>query len=132
MKEFLRLAKGRATSAGQAAEDWAVRFLCKQGLAILTRNFRCRQGEVDIIARSSELLVFVEVRLRNHTGYASGLESVDYRKQKRLVKAASLYLHQHFGSVPPPCRFDVVSLVAKPDNSQSYNVHWVQDAFRPE
>ncbi|MFA5631228.1 MAG: YraN family protein [Porticoccaceae bacterium] len=125
-------AKGRAASAGQAAEDWAARFLDKQGLNILTRNYRCRQGEVDIIAKRAELLVFVEVRLRNHRGFASGLESVDQRKQQRLIKAASLYLHQHFGAAPPPCRFDVVSLATKPDNGRSYDVHWIQDAFRPE
>lgn len=119
---------GRAT--GNTAEDFAHRYLRKQGLDIVARNYRTRRGEVDLIARAGELLIFVEVRLRNHGAFASGAESVDVRKQRRLVAAASAYLQETFGDKPPPCRFDVVSLASTADNRGGYDVDWLEDAFR--
>ena len=116
---------------GRNAESFAADFLAGQGLKIAATNYSCKGGELDIVAWQGEHLVFAEVRLRNHRGFASGAESVDYRKQRKLVAAASHYLQKNFGGNPPPCRFDVVSLTADGDNGAAYRAEWIQDAFRP-
>ena len=119
-------------AAGRQAENFAARFLKKQGLKVVSTNYRCRVGEIDIIARHLDSTVFVEVRLRNHPSFASGAESVDYFKQKKIIASANHYLQQQFGNHPPPCRFDVVSLAEKPTKPAEFEVEWIQDAFRPE
>lgn len=94
---------------GGDAEEAAARFLASQGLAILTRNFRTRFGEIDLVARDGSTLVFVEVRLRRASerfGGAAG--SVDSRKRARIVTAARQFLAR-LGR-EPACRFDVVTL----------------------
>ena len=116
---------------GQNAESFAADFLTGQGLRIAATNYSCKSGELDIVAWQGEYLVFAEVRLRNHRNFASGAESVDYRKQRKLVAAASHYLQKNFGSNQPPCRFDVVSLTANGDNGAAYRAEWIRDAFRP-
>jgi putative endonuclease len=122
----------REASAGDRAEAHAAKFLEKHGLKVRDRNFRCRFGELDIIAEEGDLLVFVEVRLRNHRQFASGMESVDYRKQQKLQLAAEAYLQKQFANNPPGCRFDVVSMASKPENRDTFAVEWLRDAFRPE
>ena len=119
-------------TTGQLAEEFAARYLNSQGLKIIDRNFSGRTGEIDLIALQENLLVFVEVRLRNHHQYASGAESVNFRKQRKLITTASLYLQQNYANEPRPCRFDVVSMKLKGDNNDNYEVDWLQDAFRPE
>lgn len=119
-------------ASGAVAERFAADFLKRQGLKIAATNYRCRSGEIDIVARHGDSLVFVEVRLRNHRGFASGAESVDARKQRKLTSAASHFLQKNFGNCQPPCRFDVVSLATKGDNGGPFEAEWIQDAFRPE
>jgi len=80
---------------GQLGEDMAARHLQQLGYVILERNYRCREGEVDIIARDGERLVFVEVRARRGTAFGTPKESVTARKQARLVMLARNYLQQH-------------------------------------
>ena len=126
------LARKVRPSPGSDAENHAARHLAGRGLKIIDRNYRTPRGEIDLIARHGDLLLFIEVRLRNHRRYASGAESVDLRKQARLAAAAGAYLQKKYGDSPPPCRFDVVSLAAAPNNSGGYVIEWVQDAFRPE
>jgi len=94
--------------SGQFAETRAEAFLKTQGLAPVARNWRCRFGEIDLIMRERDTLVFVEVRLRNHGGFGDGFDSVTLSKQRRLIMAARHYLAT-LGTVPP-CRFDVVAL----------------------
>ena len=94
---------------GQHAEDAALAYLHKQGLRTVARNYRCRGGEIDLIMQDATELVFVEVRLRRNTQFASAMESVDRQKQRRLVTAARHYL-QHIGRYDAPCRFDVVGI----------------------
>lgn len=93
---------------GAAAEALAARFLLSQGLAIVGRNYRCRGGEIDLIARDGKTLVFVEVRLRGNRAFGSAAESITAAKRRRLGLAARHYLaglaHE------PPCRFDAVLL----------------------
>lgn len=110
---------------GAAAENSAVRLLKAAGLVIVARNVRCRFGEIDVIARDGETLVFVEVRLRADTRFGGGLASVDAHKQARLIRTAGWYLQAHPREAARPCRFDVI-LLAKLDTDPE----WIRDAFR--
>lgn len=113
---------------GQGAENWAASYLQKQGLILIKRNYRCRGGELDLIMRDKTLLIFVEVRLRGQNSWANPLESVDYKKQKRLVLAARHYLQQA-ADAWESCRFDVLGLY--PHNG-GFRPDWLVDAFRPD
>jgi putative endonuclease len=106
-----RAATGRVTAAqaaGGAAEEAAARFLERQGLAIVARNYRTRLGEIDLVARDGATLVFVEVRMRSSDHYGGGAESIGWRKRSRIEAAARQYLARLRGE--PACRFDVVTL----------------------
>jgi putative endonuclease len=109
-----------AQASGGHAESRAANYLARQGLAIVARNFNCRLGEIDLIARDGDVLVFVEVRMRSDAGFGGALESVTPRKQRRIAAAARMYLRQF--SRPPCCRFDVVALEAE-------DVRWLKAAF---
>ena len=106
--------------AGAQAEEVAARFLCDKGLQVIARNYRTRLGEIDVIARDGEVLVFVEVRLRSRDDYGGAVESVDGRKRHRIALAAHGYLGQ-LGQ-EPPCRFDVITVEGR-------RVHWIPAAF---
>lgn len=99
---------GDRQSIGRAGEDAALAFLRKQGLAEVERNFRCKGGEIDLIMRDGQTLVFVEVRLRSDARHGGAAASVTPAKQRRILIAAQLYL-QRFRDVPP-CRIDVVAI----------------------
>lgn len=107
---------------GAAAEDLAAAFLARRGLAIVERNYRCRGGEIDLIARDATTLVFVEVRYRRSRQFGGAGASVDARKQARILVAARHYLAQR-GEVP--CRCDVVAL----DALEPGRIEWIKDAF---
>ena len=109
-------------AAGRAAEQLAARFLEGHGLVVLERNFRCRAGEVDLIARDGDTLVFVEVRLRSGSGFGGAAASVDARKQAKVLRAARYYLA---GQPEQPCRCDVVAL----DGLGTARIEWIRDAF---
>ncbi len=108
---------------GAQAEERAARYLERQGLDILARNFRTRMGEIDLVARDGHTLVFVEVRLRVSRAFGGAQASVDARKQARVVAAARLYLSRL--KAEPPCRFDVVTF----EDAQAELPHWLQGAF---
>lgn len=93
---------------GAQAEELAARFLVQQGLSLLARNWRCRQGELDLIAIDGATLVFVEVRSRAASRFGDAAASITASKQAKLVSAAQHYL----ATLPriPPCRFDAILL----------------------
>lgn len=107
---------------GQEQEALAANFLTKQGYRILEQNYRCRAGEIDLIGVHGEYLVFVEVKYRSSTkeGYAE--EAVDFRKQKRICRAAQWYLTAHELDWNTPCRFDVAAVTKE-------EIHIYQNAF---
>ena len=92
------------------AEDAAAEHLRKLGYAILERNFRTRLGEIDIVARDGDSVVFVEVRSRADASFGSPQETVGFVKQRRIIKAAAFYAQSR--GLDCPMRFDVIAIVA--------------------
>jgi len=115
----------RRHSKGAEAEAAACDHLQQQGLTLIERNYRCRQGEIDLIMRAAKCLVFVEVRYRASSRFGSSAESVDWRKQGKLINAANHYLqrHSHHG----PSRFDVVAVTS---HQEQLRLEWIRDAFQ--
>jgi putative endonuclease len=113
---------------GRDGEDHAARLLALLGLAVVERNYRCRLGEVDLICRQGDTVVFVEVKTRREGSLAAGTDAVNRGKQLRIIRAASEYLSAH-GMWDKPCRFDVVSVVS--NNGRLVAEH-LPDAFQAE
>lgn len=111
---------------GQAAEELACTYLQHSGLTLLQRNYRCRRGELDLVMRQDDTIVFVEVRYRSPSAFANGLASVDRHKQARLLAAAQHYLQQHPDAARRPCRFDVVAIT--PERGENH-VEWIINAI---
>ena len=109
--------------AGAAAEQAAEQRLVAAGCHVLARNARYREGELDLVVRERDLVVFVEVRLRLGERFGGALGSVDVFKQKRLARAAQRWLAEHYGERWPACRFDVVTV------DGDGRIEWLRDAF---
>lgn len=110
---------------GQEAEKFALIYLQRRGLSLKTLNYRCKQGEIDLVMTHLHALVFVEVRYRKSALYGTAAESVDIRKQRRLILAAQHYLWQHHAR-EQDCRFDIIGITGA---LQQANVQWIQNAF---
>ncbi|WPD22241.1 MAG: YraN family protein [Candidatus Electrothrix aestuarii] len=109
-------------TTGRAGEDAAVRYLEKMGYTILERNYRLRIGEVDIIARDKEYLVFIEVKTRRSKTFGSPFDAVDNRKQQQIIQVASAYVR----GKEVPVRFDVVAVHL---SGQDIRVEVLKNAF---
>src|SRR5688572_33010277 len=94
---------------GESGEEMACRELGARGYAILARRYRTRHGEIDIVARDGETIVFVEVKVRLTAEFGTAAEAVTGSKQRRLVSMATDYLVRH-QLQDRPCRFDVVAI----------------------
>ncbi len=114
---------------GDRGEEAAARYLAKRGFRILERGFRARCGEIDLIAREGEDLVFVEVKTRRSLRCGDPLEAVTGTKRRRILRAAALYL-QSRGSWESPCRFDLVAVRFGPGGSEE--VEHVRGAFQAD
>lgn len=110
---------------GKAGEDLACRYLQERGLTLVERNYRCRCGELDLVMRDGDQLVFVEVRYRRNVRYGAPAETVTRSKQVRLNRAANRYLqHRRCRSA---CRFDVIAITSS--NGENA-LQWIRDAFQ--
>lgn len=98
-------------AVGTAYEKQAGAYLAEEGYKILEYNFRCRMGEIDIIARDEEYLVFVEVKYRESEGRGNPFEAVDQKKQCVISRVAAYYCLTHGYGEMTPCRFDVVAIL---------------------
>ena len=112
---------------GQQGEQDALLYLQTQGLQLVQKNYRCRVGEIDLIMRDGDTLAFIEVRFRANTAHGSGAETVDYRKQQKIIKTAHVFLQQSKKYQQLNCRFDVVSVTLE---HKSLSADWVKDAFQ--
>ena len=108
---------------GQIAEQRALDYLKQQGLKLITSNYHSRFGEIDLILRDGDVLVFTEVRLRSRKDFGGAGASITRTKQAKLIKTAQQYLMQF--SRPPACRFDAVLLGATSGGA----IEWIQNAF---
>ena len=95
---------------GTVYEQKAAAYLQQQGYEILECNFRCRLGEIDIVAREGGYLCFVEVKYRSGDGYGSPLEAVGVYKQRKIIKVAHYYMMRKRLGLYMPCRFDVIAI----------------------
>ena len=113
---------------GDWGEDRAAFFLRLHGYSIVERNFRCRQGEIDIIARKRGIIVFVEVKLRKNSEHGEAKEFVTYAKQRRVIMAAQIWLSKTGCELQP--RFDVIEIYA-PEGTETIRpyIRHLEDAF---
>ena len=95
---------------GSEREEQAAAFLRERGFEILVHSFRCRLGEIDLIAKDGDTLVFIEVKYRGSDRFGWGEEHVNAKKQATIFQVAQVYLNRFCRKAPPPCRFDVVAI----------------------
>lgn len=114
--------KSNTRNTGTSYERKATEYLEQQGLVILKHNYRCRQGEIDLIARDKEYLVFVEVKYRSQNRAGYSLDAVNPAKQKKISKVARYFLAAEYHCTEIPCRFDVIGI-------DGGCLHWIKDAF---
>ncbi|MEP5567969.1 MAG: YraN family protein [Halioglobus sp.] len=115
-------------SLGDEYEQQAALFMERQGLKIIAQNYRCRCGEIDLIAAHGNTIVFIEVRARGNPRYATAAASVDHRKQQRLLRTAQVYLQRHKKFANLPCRFDVITFEPR-QSTQNVTPQWIRGAF---
>jgi len=113
---------------GRLGEDLALEHLRGQGLTLLERNYNSPWGEIDLVMSDAAVLVFVEVRLRAETRFASAAETIGPQKRRRLIRTAEHYLQRHR---PAPARFDVIAITtAGSADNDPYRLEWIKDAFQ--
>jgi putative endonuclease len=113
---------------GNLGEDKVADFITKQGYVIIKRNYRCRLGEIDIVAWDGDYLSFLEVKSRYGALYALPREAVNYSKKIKIIKVAQMFilenrLQQYF------CRFDVVEVIFNKENND-FSMTIIKDAFQ--
>jgi putative endonuclease len=111
---------------GDRFEQRACAELERAGLSVLARNYTTRFGELDLVMRDGDTVVFVEVRYRKHAAHGDAVASITLGKQIKLLKAAELWLADHPKLARGNCRFDVVAYDGPPDNAR---FSWLQGAF---
>jgi putative endonuclease len=114
-------------AVSRRGEEIAVRFLHEQGYRVVARNYRCRFGEIDLIARDGETLAFIEVKTRRSQAFGPPALAVTIEKQRHLVKASQVYLAQR-GKAHELCRFDVVTIEMQAD---TLRIEIIKNAFQP-
>lgn len=114
--------KENKRALGGVYERMAAEFLSKKGLRILCRNYSTRSGEIDLIARDGEYLVFVEVKYRSTEESGSSVCAVDKDKQRSISRTALHYLTTRVGNMELACRFDVVGIDGE-------KICWIKNAF---
>lgn len=107
---------------GNQAEQEACRFLQKQGLKLIEKNFHCRRGEIDLIMLDKDQIVFVEVRYRKNNTHGSALDTVNQSKINKIISTANHYIMHH--QLDQPTRFDVIGF------DTTLEPKWIQNAFQ--
>jgi len=112
---------------GQFGEEQAARYLRRHFYRIVERNYRCRFGEIDLIASRKGVLAFVEVKLRRDGSHGLAREFVTAAKQQRILAAAELWLSQHETTLQP--RFDVIEVYAPEGERGPVQINHIENAF---
>jgi putative endonuclease len=116
-------------SVGRHAETLALNHLKAHGLKKIAANFRCRMGEIDLVMQDGECLVFTEVRFRTESRFGGAAGTVDYQKQRKIIRTAAAFLGRHRQYSNYTVRFDVVGL---DESGNQTRLKWIKDAFRPD
>lgn len=128
LEKFMSRGGEAAIRLGQWGERLVAEDLRRRGWIVLDRNFRCRMGELDIVAKNERYLIFVEVKLRKSGQYGAACEAVTLSKQRRLRIAAELYLASHPTTLQP--RFDVAEVYAPQGiHTESPDIYYIENAF---
>lgn len=117
----------KTEALGKFGEQCAADYLEKNGYRIIERNFRCRGGEIDLIATDAEYIIFVEVKLRKNSDYGEAKEFVTYSKQSKVKKTALYYLSGKDFTLQP--RFDVIEVYSQSGEAGSVTVNHLENAF---
>jgi len=119
--------KSRRLKLGKKAEDIAVDYLTGKGLKVVKRNFRLREGEIDIIAKDGNTFVFVEVKAKTGINYGLPEEMVGRHKQRKIIRTAELYLYMNLVE-DADWRIDVVTVRPKSRSKSTFEVEWIKNA----
>ena len=113
---------------GGEIEAEVCQYLEHQGLTLVRKNYSCKLGEIDLIMIEKETLVFVEVRYRKNDIYGSGADTITYRKQRRIIRAAQMFILSNPNYTNANCRIDVASV--QPSSNPMHNhISWIKNAF---
>ncbi len=112
---------------GTFYEDIACKYIEENDATVIERNYSCKNGEIDIIARDEKYLCFVEVKFRASNKYGDAADAVMFSKQRKICKVAEYYMFCNGYDEFSPVRFDV--LIINSDNMGSYMIKWHKDAF---
>lgn len=113
---------------GNYGEDLSCDFLKRNGYYILSRNFRNNRGEIDIICKKDDLIIFVEIKSRYNFNYGSPIEAITYSKQKQIIKLCKFYIYIN-KIINFNIRFDVIEVIFNKDTNL-YSINHITDAFR--
>ena len=115
----------RTKNLGDAGENFAANYLESHGYKIITKNFRVRSAEIDIVAEIDDVIIFVEVKTRSSTKHGLPAEAVNFRKQQKIIEAASVFLQdeKYFDKA---CRFDVIEIYS---DSVKFSARHIENAF---
>lgn len=110
---------------GRAGEEFTCEYLKKCGMRVLARNYRAKKGEIDLVARDGDTIVFVEVKTRSSNAYGTAGEAVTYRKQQMIIKTAQWYIMQN-NIKESNFRFDVAEVSA---GDAGFSINYLRNAF---
>lgn len=113
---------------GQRFEALAADWLNDRSVQVIGRNYRCRVGEIDLLALDAGCLAFIEVRARSNPRFSGAAASVDRRKQLRLIRTAQFFLQRNPQWANFPCRFDVIAIEPR-QSAEDLAVQWIRSAF---
>jgi putative endonuclease len=112
---------------GKITETFAENYLIKQGLTSIDRNVHCRQGEIDLVMRDDDIIVFIEVKYRKNNHFGGAIEAVSIAKQNKIRHCVAYFFQQaNLNEYNTPCRFDVIALEGNINQPQ---VTWLKNAF---
>lgn len=119
--------KATTKALGDCWELYAERYLITKGLILCEKNFHCRQGEIDLIMKDNDCIVFVEVKYRKNNHFGGAIAAVTNKKQQKIIKTATFFLQQqNLNEYNTACRFDIVAIEGDANNP---NIQWLKNAF---